>query len=151
MHRIDKYIDLKTRELDITDKVLSLKSDISQGQISKLRNGKVPKLSARTFYKLVMAIDGKFDEAESIIFPELKNIKLKKIQHKKRNEFGAFMRQFEVESNTPRMLVKLLGISEERFFELYYRNGSLEAKELLLIEKAIGKQKGELFHLFFSK
>lgn len=42
-------------------------------------------------------------------------------------------------------------IKEIRLSEAYYRNGALDAHEILLIEKVIGLEAGYLFKLIFEK
>ncbi|MCC9043584.1 helix-turn-helix transcriptional regulator [Myroides sp. M-43] len=150
MHKIDDYIKIKMQEEGITEPILAQKSGLSTGHINKLKNGNVAKLSASTFYKLVTAFDRDFVYASDIVFPTLKNIELNKLPEVKRNKFGTLMLEFEKVINTPKNIAIITGISEERIFELFNRNGGLEAYELLLIEKAIKKKVGELFILYFK-
>lgn len=151
IHQIDKYITKRLAEHDWQDKILVEKSTISKGQISKLKNGSIEKLSAETFYLLIKAFGDKFSTALTLVYPDLKNNKLKLYKPKDRNTFGLLMRQYETSNNTIEEIAAKTGIQEVRLFELYFRKGGLQAHELLLIEKAIGKDPGELFKELYEK
>lgn len=43
-----------------------------------------------------------------------------------------------------------IGIDQNKLKDLYFRRGSLEAYELLLIEKAVEKKLGELFEKIYG-
>lgn len=151
IHQIDKYIIKRLQELSWQDKELALKSTISKGQISKLKKGSIEKLSAETFYLLVRAFGDEFATAQIIVYPQLKNNKLKQYKPKDRNSFGVLMRKYETSNNTIEEIAAKTDIPEGRLFELYFRRGGLEAYELLLIEKAIGKEPGDIFEELYGK
>lgn len=151
IHQIDKYIIKRLQELNWQDKELVLKSTISKGQISKLKNGAIEKLSAETFYLLVKAFGDEFATALTVVYPDLKNNKLNPYKPKDRNSFGVLMRKYETSNNTIEEIAAKTGIQEVRLFELYFRNGGLQAHELILIEKAIDKKLGELFEELYGK
>ena len=151
IHKIDKYIVKRLAELNWQDKELVEKSGISKGQISKLRNGTVEKLSAKSFYLLITAFGDSFSRAIPMIYPNLKNNKLKIFQPKRRNTFGSLMRKYEISENSIEEISAKTGITEIRLSELYFRQGALEAYELILIEKAVGKKSGELFEQLYAK
>ncbi|ROI10076.1 transcriptional regulator [Chryseobacterium sp. H3056] len=151
IHKIDKYIVKRLNEFGWQDTDLVIKSTISKGQISKLKNGSIEKLSAETFYLLVKAFGDEFTTAQNIVYPHLKNNKLKQYKPKDRNVFGLLMRQYENSNNTIEEIAAKTGIQEVRLFELYFRKGGLQAHELLLIEEAIGKKPGDLFEELYGK
>lgn len=150
-HEISLYINARLLELKWQDKILSEKSGLSTGQISKLKNGSITRLSANAFYLLVTAFDDSFLKATSLTYPNLKDFKLKKYNPKERNAFGDIMKETEVSVNSIEEISAKTGISEVRLSELYYRKGALEAFELILIEKAVGKNPGELFIKLYGK
>lgn len=149
-HRIDKYILGRLEELEWFDKILVDKSGISKGQISKLKKGLVERLSAETFYKVYTAFGDSCSKASKIVYPTL-DFKLNKYNPPKRSDFGKFMSQFEESKNSPEEVATKAGIDDDRIREIYFRKGALEAYELLLIEKAVGKEQGELFEGFFGQ
>lgn len=151
IHQIDKYITKRLAELDWQDKILVEKSNISKGQISKLKNGSIEKLYAETFYLLIKAFGDNFLTAIALIYPLLYETKLKEYKPKIRNNFGAIMRKYEISTNLIEEISAKTGIQENRLSELYFRNGALEASELILIEKAINKNPGELFEELYGK
>jgi len=149
-HSIDKYISERLEELDWPDKTLADKSGISRSQISKLKKGIVERLSAETFYKIYTAFGDSCSKASNIVYPTL-DFKLNKYTAPKRSDFGQFMSQFEESKNSPEEVATKTGIDDDRIKEIYFRKGALEAYELLLIEKAVGKNLGELFEGFYAQ
>ncbi|MFD0700118.1 transcriptional regulator [Myroides pelagicus] len=149
-HRISEYINMKLTQKRMSLKELEFKSSISQSQISKLSRGLVSKLSAGTFYSLIKAFDDNVKDASGIVYKEF-NFKLNKVDYKKRNDFGELMKSFETKENTIDIIAQKAGLKESRAFDLYYRNGALEAFELIMIEKAIGVEAGTLFELYFKE
>jgi transcriptional regulator with XRE-family HTH domain len=147
-HKIDNYIKEKLQKLGWEDKNLVEKTGLSKGQISKLKNGHVERLTAEVFYKIYKAFDDSCPKATKVIYPGL-NLTLDKYIPKARNEFGKFMSQFETVKNSPEEIATKTRLDENRLKDLYFRKAALEAYEFLLIEKAIGKKQGELFDEFF--
>jgi Helix-turn-helix. len=148
-HKIDNYIKEKIQKLGWEDKNLVEKTGLSKGQISKLKNGHVERLTAEVFYKIYKAFGDFCPKATKVVYPDL-DLKLKKYSPKARNDFGSFMDQFETIINSIEEIAIKTGIEENRLKDLYYRKAALEAYELLLIEKAVGKKQGELFEKFFG-
>lgn len=148
-HKIDIYLTKRLKEKGWLDKELAEKSRISQGQISKLKRGKIEKLSAELFYKIYTAFGDSCKSAMKIVYPDLK-LKLHPYKPKPRNKFGKFMETLEINRNSIEEIAVKTGISEYRLKELYYRNAALEAHELLLIEKAVNKNPGEMFEEMFG-
>ena len=148
-HKIDIYIKNKLQELNLKDNQLADLSGISPSQISKFKNRQVSKLSAQAFYSIVTAFNDTLENAIKIVY-DVNKIKLNQYIKKDRNAFGTLMLQFENSKNSIQEISKKTDIKETRLNELYYRNGALEAYELILIEKAIGIRTGELFKKLFN-
>lgn len=148
-HKINKYIIDKLEELDWKDKELTKRSKISQGQISKLKKGLVKRLSAQTFYLITKLFNDTVSNSAKIVYPNQKFI-LKKWIPKERNAFGNLMRGHEISKNSLEEISSKTGIKEARLHDLYFRKGALDAYELILIEKALGKKAGELFELLYG-
>lgn len=149
-HQIDIYLTKRLQEKGWLDKELAEKSGISQGQISKLKRGQIEKLSAELFYKIYTAFGDSCRTAMKTVYPTLE-LKLHPYKPKARNKFGKFMEKLEYNRNTIEEIAVKTGISEYRLKELYYRRAALEAHELLLIEKAVGKKPGEMFEEVFGE
>lgn len=148
-HKVIDYLNRQLEEKKWTPADLVRKSMLSQGEISKILSGDRKGLSAKSFYFLYTAFGDSCIKATKIVYPNL-TLKLNEYQPKKRNLFGEFMEQFENVENTIEELSVKTGISENRLKDLYFRKAALEAFELLLIERAIGKEPGELFEAFFG-
>ncbi|SKC10660.1 hypothetical protein SAMN05660841_04272 [Sphingobacterium nematocida] len=143
-HSIANYINNRLESLNWTVADLAVKSTISQGEISKILTGARKGLKADVFYKIYTAFGDSCVKASKIVYADL-DLKLQKYKPKERNTFGTFMEQFETTVNSLEEISVKTGIDENRLKDLYFRKGSLEAYEMLLIEKAIGKKPGELF------
>lgn len=70
---------------------------------------------------------------------------------KERNAFGKFILKFGTCVNSIEEISVKIGIDDNRLKDLYPLRGLLEAYELLLIEKAVGKKQGELFEEIYSQ
>lgn len=147
-HNISKYIIDKLIELKWQDQKLSEISKISKPQISKLKNGGVVRLSAQTFYSIIKAFGDTVGKATKTIYPDQK-FTLHKYNSKPRNRFGRLMLDYEMSKNSLEEISAKTGIKETRLNELYYRKGAPDAYELILIEKALDKNPGEIFESFF--
>lgn len=133
------------------DKILAEKSGISTAEISRIKKGERESLSPSTFIRLVRAFGDSIEYATTAIYPDL-DLTLGEYTLPKRNEFGNFMAQFEQKSvNTPEEVAAKTGIPLSRIKLIYFRTGSPEAYELLLIEKAIGKEPGSLFEGYYGR
>lgn len=148
-HLIVIYINDRLQLLNWTVSDLAKKSTISQGEISKILTGARKGLKAEVFFKLYTAFGDTCIKATQVVYPTLK-LSLQKYKPRERNIFGKFMAQFEKAVNSIEEIAVRTGIDENRLKDLYFRKGSLEAYELLLIEKAVSKKQGELFKQFYS-
>lgn len=143
-HKIVDYINTQFKKLGWNAVDLARNSNLSQGEVSKILTGVRKGLSAKSFYFIYTAFDDTCAKATKTVYPAL-DLKLNKYKPKERNAFGKFMQQFETSKNSIEEISAKTGIDENRLKDLYYRRGALEAHELLLIEKAVGKKQGELF------
>lgn len=149
-HQIDTYIKSSLSKSIWIDKDLVENTGLSKGQVSKLKNGSVERLTAEVFYRIYTAFGDTCTKATKIVYPNL-DLKPNKYKPKERNSFGKFMFQFETSVNSIEEISVKTGIDENRLKDLYFRRGSLEAYELLLIEKAVGEKQGELFEGFYGE
>ena len=146
-HYAYAYIEQKLKELNISEQFLFDKSIISRSEFIKLKNGEREGLTYKKFYKLYKGFDDTAINAATVIYPDL-DLTLAKYTPPQRNEFGSLMNQFEKSENSPEEIAAKTGIPLSRIKQIYFRTGSPEAYELLLIEKAVGKNLGELFEKF---
>jgi len=146
---INNYINEKLQEKKWEALDLANYTGIAPSDISKYRKGTVKKLKADVFYKLYKAFGDPCYEASKIVYPEL-TLKPNKFIRQQRTPFGEFMYQFEESKNSIEHISLKTGIDENRLKDLYFRKASIEAYELILIEKAIGKNQGELFEMLYG-
>lgn len=143
------YLKEKKIQFGLTNEECGKKCGISAGEISKIINEKRQSIRAKTYYAIIQGFGDSFEIATNKIFGK-NSFKLADYKKKKRNDFGTFMLQYEITENSIEEISYKTGLSETRLSELYFGRGSLEAFELILIEKAIGKNIGELFKLFYG-
>lgn len=148
-HNLKEYINETLKEKNWNAVDLVRLSGISASDISKYRKGTIIRLKAEVFYRIYTAFEHSCSKATKAVFPNL-DLKINKYKPKQRNAFGNFMKQFETNINSLEEVAAKTGINENRLKELYYRKGVVEAYELLLIEKAVGKKQGELFGEIYS-
>lgn len=148
-HHAYRYIEIKLKELNLLEKFLFDKSVISRSELIKLKNKKREGLTSKKFYKLYRGFGDTAIRAAAIIYPDL-DLKLGDYIPAERNDFGKFMTQFERTQNSLEEIAAKTGIPLNRLRQIYFRTGSPEAYELLLIEKAVGKKPGELFEKYYG-
>ncbi len=149
-NKFSEYLNRRIQQLNWTNEICAQQSKVSKGEISKIRTAQRQGVSAKKFYLFYTAFGDSCEKATKQVYPNL-NLSLKRYKPKERNEFGKFMQQFETNINSTEEIAAKTGIDENRLKELYYRRGALEAYELLLIEKAIGKRPGVLFEELYKK
>lgn len=149
-HHAYKYIEEKLKRLNLTEAFLFDKKIVSRSELVKLKNEEREGLTFKKFYKLYKGFGDTTLNAASIVYPDL-DLTLGEYTPPKRNDFGEFMSQFESNENSPEEIAAKTGIPLPRIKQIYFRTGSPEAYELLLIEKAVSKNSGELFEKFCKK
>lgn len=144
-----QYVKLKKETLGISNEKLGLRTGVLSGEISKIIKKDRKTISAHNFYKIIVNSGDSIANAITSIYPH-PDLTLKAYLPKSRTSFGEFMRQ-EIEGpNHFEEIAGKTGIEESRLREIYFRTGSPEPYELLLIEKAVGKKTGELFEMYFG-
>ena len=150
-HRISIYIKSRMQNMGwYEDKILSERSKISTAEISRLKNDDRNSLSPVTFIKLVKTFQDSIEEATKIIYPDL-DLTIGKYSPPERNMFGSIMSEFELSKNSPEEISVKTGIPLKRIRLIYFKTGSPDTYELLLIEKAIGEKSGVLFEKYLRK
>lgn len=148
-HSTYEYVDKMLSQLGWSEADFLTKRIISQSELSKLKSGVRGGLTSKKFYRLYKGFNDSASHATSIIYPEL-DLSLNEFVPPSRNEFGQFMRAFENEQNSPEEISVRTGIELKRIKLIYFKTGSPEAYELLLIEKAVGVNMGELFEAYYG-
>lgn len=149
-HNIASYIKLKLKELNWEDKILAQRAGISPSDLSKLKNGITKKLFAKVFYALYSACNDSIENAIAIVYPN-RVFSLNKWRVKPRSEFGEYMALHEQIINSIEVIAAKTDIPLQRLKDLYFKdNFSVHADELILIEMALGKKRGDAFKELFD-
>lgn len=148
-HSTYEYIQKMLPQLGWEEKEFLNKKIISQSELSKLKRGDREGLTSKKFYRLYNGFQDTASNAAAIIYPDL-DLTLNEYIPEARNEFGKFMSRYETSINSPEEISIKTGIELPRIKLIYLKTGAPEAYELLLIEKAIGKEQGELFEEYYG-
>ncbi|MHC5202129.1 hypothetical protein [Myroides sp. LJL119] len=148
------YILKQKQDNSLSNVRLSDLLGVNASSITKILQGKKQGVKASFFYNLYKSFNVNFVSLAEVIYPGILSDdypgKIPVMVERKRNDFGKFMMKFESTKTKTRNLSELTGIDVIRLDNLYYSDASLQAYELILIEKAIGKKPGELFELYFG-
>lgn len=151
-----RYLSYRISKLGLTQEKFALKVKISKGEITKILNDQRESISLNTFYHVAVKSGDTIENARKQVYShrdfKLKTVKADKNDQTQRNKFGSYMKQnFETDSvayvpskNSLEIISKKTGIIEKRLKEIYFKTGSPEPYEFLLIEKAVGKRSGEM-------
>ncbi|MCW8310164.1 hypothetical protein K7A41_02885 [Sphingobacterium sp. InxBP1] len=127
--------------------------DVAKGEISKIINKKKKGVSIHSFYKIAVHSGDIIENVIQAVYTH-RNLELKTGEKvEERSNFGIFMRdEVEVEGqNGFDFILNRTGIDKKRLTDIYYNGGSPEPYELILIEKATGRETGELMKKFVTK
>lgn len=151
---VTSYIIFQKDYKGLSNVQLSGLLGVNASSVTKILQGKIQGVKAVFLYHLFVAFDLEFASLIERIYPGILRESVIEVldepSTRKRNAFGTFMFQFEKEDEQVFNLSKLTGIDAVRLDNLFYSDASLQAYELILIEKALGKAPGELFEMYFG-
>ncbi|WP_134091333.1 hypothetical protein [Olivibacter sp. XZL3] len=150
---------------DISDIVIYSKTNIAPSDLSKLKSGRTKRLAAIKLYLISLAVGDSISDTIKAVYPDLDLIPSDEQKRyysditKNRTELGKYLANYERVENTKEDISTKTGIEVVRLKYLTEntddhslqkkRNPVLQAFELILIEKALEKERGEIFkHLF---
>ncbi|RKE52786.1 hypothetical protein [Sphingobacterium detergens] len=146
------YVLSRKLSLGLSNEAFGSLADMTGGEISKIINRKKKSVSVHSFHKIAIYSGDIIENAIKAVYTH-RNLELKtgaKIEE--RTNFGIFMRD-EVEVQGQNMFDYILnktGIDKKRLTDIYYNGGTPEPYELILIEKATGRETGELIKKFVT-
>lgn len=147
------YVLSRKIALGLSNEAFAKLTDVSGGDISKIINKKKKSVSLHSFYKIAVLSGDTIENVIQAVYTH-RDLELKtgeKIEE--RSNFGIFMRdEVEVEGkNGFDFILNRTGIDKKRLTDIYYNTGAPEPYELILIEKATGRETGELMKKFVTK
>lgn len=158
-----EYTQSRKTFLGLANEQFAAKVGVSKGEISKIINKNKSSVSLNSFYKIAVNTGDTIEHARDSVYPhrsfELKDVSSEKKKNKTRTSFGKYMQEnFEKEDlniaddeySFEKILAKT-GIEEQRLKDIYFNTGAPEPYEFLLIEKAVGKQPGEMMKDYIEK
>jgi transcriptional regulator with XRE-family HTH domain len=145
------YVQTRKTLLGLSNKAFSLRTGISDGEISKIINKKKKSVSLHSFYNIAVNSGDTIENVRDIVYTH-RNLELKKdYELQKRTNFGTFMRDNMEGENTFEKVQAKTGIDEKRLIDIYFNTGAPEPYEFLLIEKAVKKKPGEMMKEYIEK
>jgi len=158
-----KYVQSRKAILGLTNRKFSEKTGVSSGEISKIINGNKKGVSLHSFYYLAVKSGDTIENVRDFVYPH-RSFELNKVPptikvKKGRTNFGQYMKEhFENETvdfvddeNGFEKIQAKTGIAEQRLKDIYFNTGAPEPYEFLLIEKAVGKEPGEMMKDYVEK
>lgn len=137
--------------LGLSNEAFAKLTDVSGGDISKIINKKKKSVSLHSFYKISVLSGDTIENVRDAVYTK-RNLELvTDYKLEERTNFGTFMRDEVEGDNTFDNIMCKTGIEKQRLIDLYYNTGAPEPYELLLIEKATGRQPGELMKKYITK
>ena len=158
-----KYVQSRKTLLNLANKAFSLKTGVSDGEISKIINRNKKSVSLHSFYNIAVNSGDTIANVRDAVYPhrsfELKKGSPTKKAKKRRTNFGQYMKEhFEKgdtntveDKNSFENILAKTGIPEQRLKDIYFNTGAPEPYEFLLIEKAVGKKPGEMMADYVAK
>jgi hypothetical protein len=137
--------------LGLSNEAFAKLTDVSGGDISKIINKKKKSVSLHSFYKISVLSGDTIENVRDTVYTKRSLELVTDYKLEERTNFGTFIRD-EVEGDkTFDNIMCKTGIEKQRLIDLYYNTGAPEPYELLLIEKATGRQPGELMEKYIAK
>lgn len=145
------YVQSRKTLLGLSNLALSLKTGVSDGEISRIITKKRKSVSLHSFYNIAVNTGDTIENVRDIVYTHRKLELLNYYELEKRTNFGLFMRdEFEGENSFEKIQAKT-GIEKQRLIDIYFNTGAPEPYEFLLIEKAVGKEPGEMMKGYVEK
>lgn len=151
-----KYVKSKKTASGLAIKDFANNVNVSKGEISKIINENKKGVSLHSFYNIAVNSGDTIEQVRDFVYPhrsfELKNVPSTKKAKKSRTNFGQYMKEHFEKENTDAIedenrfenILAKTGIDEQRLKDIYFNTGAPEPYEFLLIEKAVGKEPGEM-------
>ncbi len=157
-----QYVLNKKIAFGLSNKEFGEKVGLSEGEISKIINRKRLSVSLHSFYAISVKTGDTIEQTRDFVYPhrnfDLKIIKDQIDTNRTRKGFGIFMQDnYETDTkdnvqgkNAFEIILAKTGISKQRLTDIYFGTGAPEPYELLLIEKAVGKNTGEMMKEYIT-
>lgn len=146
---LQRYVKESLKNQGLTSLALAKRANLSTSEVSRIKNGIKGKFPAKTFYCLYSGFGHTCEWAVENVFPKI-DLTMEPYKPRKRNSFGKSIESYEKSRNTIEEISAKTTIDINRMKELYFEQGSPEAHELLLIERALDLKMGTLFSKLFK-
>ncbi|WP_206363306.1 hypothetical protein [Sinomicrobium pectinilyticum] len=145
------YVQSRKKLLGLSNLALSQKTGVSDGEISKIITKKRKSVSLHSFYNIAVNTGDTIKNVQDAVYTHRSLELKKKYKLEKRTNFGLFMREEFEGENTFEIIQARTGIEKQRLIDIYFNTGAPEPYEFLLIEKAVGKEPGEMMKAYIEK
>lgn len=146
-----KYVESRKLESGLAMESFAEKVNVSKGEISKIIGKKRKSVSLHSFYNIAVNSGDTIENVTNTVYTH-RSLELKKdYKLEKRTNFGLLMRELFEGENTFEMIQAKTEISKQRLTDLYFNTSAPEPYEMLLIEKAVGKNPGELMKEYVER
>lgn len=145
------YVLSRKTMLGLSNENFGIEVGLSKGEISKIINKDRKGVSIHSFYNIAVNSGDTIENARDAVYTRRK-LELKTgYKLEKRTNFGLLMGELFEGENTFEIIQAKTGIPKQRLTDLYYNTSAPEPYEMLLIEKAVGKNPGELMKEYVER
>lgn len=146
-----KYVEIRKKGSGLAIERFADMVNVSKGEISKIINKKKKSVSLHSFCNIAINSGDTIENVRDAVYTHRKLDLHTDYELEKRTNFGEFMRSEIEGENTFEHILGKTGIEKQRLTDIYFNTGAPEPYEALLIEKAAGKEPGEIIRAYVEK
>lgn len=146
-----RYVQSRKTLSGLSNRAFGEATNVSGGEISRIINKNRKSVSLHSFYNIAVNTGDTIKNATNAVYTH-RSLELKtSYTLEKRTNFGLLMHELFEGENTFEIIQAKTGIGKQRLTDLYFNTSAPEPYEMLLIEKAIGKNPGELMKEYVER
>lgn len=146
-----EYVKARKQELNLPNEEFGKITKVSGGEISKITSKNKKGVSIHSFYNIAVGSGDSIENARDAVYV-YRNLTLAEgYELEKRTNFGTLMHELFEGENTFEIIQLKTEINKQRLTDLYFNTSAPEPYEMLLIEKAVGKNAGELMKEYVER
>ncbi|GEM65968.1 hypothetical protein SF1_39500 [Sphingobacterium faecium NBRC 15299] len=146
-----EYVKSRKAELGLSNEEFGKTTKVSGGEISKITSKNKKSVSIHSFYNIAVRSGDSIENARDAVYKHRNLVLVEDYKLDKRTNFGFLMHKLFEGENTFEIIQAKTGINKQRLTDLYFNTSAPEPYEMLLIEKAVGKNPGELMKEYVEK
>ncbi|WP_262250179.1 hypothetical protein [Parapedobacter soli] len=151
VENFSKYVETRKKDSGLAIERFAEMVNVSKGEISKIINQRKKSVSLHSFCNIAINSGDTIENVRDAVYTHRKLDLINNYEIERRTNFGEFMRSEIEGENTFEHILGKTGIEKQRLIDIYFNTGAPEPYEFLLIEKAVGKEPGEMMKAYVEK